>query len=456
MFLAKKRPAANASSPPLGLFPALTIKEYKKSVSADWFASPSTLALHALGPRLCLPDGLADTVPLRGVFVCNALGLCPMPAVCPNDKKHKLVLAEEWEAADGVRFRLRCSSRGNKCYRARLCPAGLLSNIHVPHWLAFVYFVNAMRLNYRWSKIMADIEAVFGVKNKRTFQSWRALYQDALTQYMLKHKSMILGTCPGDVVVFDETHMGSQRGISKSSSTERATSRSKPIVAMKVLKRLPARTIHKRPALRRPAASSASRPAAQPLRRPASVKKSIFNKNKRGTDKDARSGGRWLFAAVLVGRKTERYTHENGKKKFSFAILPKPALAPDHKSRGKESMKQAILSCISQKAFLVHDSWKASTAAIEDLGFKAAPPVNHSVGWRDTSTGFHSNDIESEFSRLKNMVRERYGRLSFQATASASDNECIDAGDLYEYTFFVNIGKDFHDVLKALRLVSPV
>lgn len=105
---------------------------------------------------------------------------------------------------------------------------------------------------------------------------------------------------------------------------------------------------------------------------------------------------------------------------------------------------------------MAHDSWKASTAAIHDLGFKAAPPVNHSVGWRDTSAGFHSNDIESEFSRLKNMVRERYGRLSFQATSSDPDADSIDAGDLYEYAFRVNIGSSFDDVLRALRLVSPV
>lgn len=246
-------------------------------------------------------------------------------------------------------------------------------------------------------------------EHPRTFQSWRALYQDALTKYMTKHQSMILGKSLGDVVVFDETHMGSQRGISKSSATESVNSRSKPIVAMKVLERLPARALHKRPAMRRPASASSSCPAARPLLRPASVMKTVFNENKRGTDKDARSAGRWLFDAVLVGHKSEKYIHENSKKRFSVAILPKPALAPDEKSRGKASMKQAILSCISKKGFVVHDSWKASTTAIADLGFSAAPPVNHSVGWRDTNTGFHSNDIESEFSRLKNMVRERHG-----------------------------------------------
>ena len=119
-----------------------------------------------------------------------------------------------------------------------------------------------------------------------------------------------------------------------------------------------------------------------------------------------------------------------------------------------------------QKAFLVHDSWKASSAAIANLGYKAAPPVNHSKGWRDPNAGFHSNDIESEFSGLKRMVRERYGRLSFQATAMAAassrsqnedhdDDDVIQAGDLYEYVYRVNVGDTFDDILKALIMVSP-
>ena len=123
-------------------------------------------------------------------------------------------------------------------------------------------------------------------------------------------------------------------------------------------------------------------------------------------------------------------------------------------------MKQAISACISNKAFVVHDSWKGSTAAIEELGFKSAPPVNHSIGWRDNTTGFHSNDIESEFSRLKSMVRERYGRLSFQSTLETDDGDAnsasVDLGDLYEYAFRVNVGSAFFDVLKGLQLVSPV
>lgn len=58
------------------------------------------------------------------------------------------------------------------------------------------------------------------------------------------------------------------------------------------------------------------------------------------------------------------------------------------------------------------------------------------------------------------MVRERYGRASFQSTLETdeaeTENASVDLRDLYEYAFRVNIGSSFHHVLKALQLVSPV
>ena len=202
------------------------------------------MALHALGPRLVCEDGLSDTVALHGVLVCLSLGLCPIPKHCPENKKHKLKLREEWNAKDGIRFRLKGAEYGHKCYRSRLCCAGLLSKVHVSSWTAFVYFCSCMRLNYRWTTGMSDIESVFGIKNKRTFQSWKSWYQNALIQYLARKNSMVIGTSPGDVIVFDETNIGSMRGISKSSSADRASSRSKPVVRKKGLDEARSAGIH--------------------------------------------------------------------------------------------------------------------------------------------------------------------------------------------------------------------
>ena len=216
----------------------------------------------------------------------------------------------------------RCCQRGHKCFRSSLCPAGLLSKVSCSMWLPFLYFSNAMRLNYRWSKIQSELQSMFGNSfSDKTMRRWRTLYQSSLQNCLLHQSSMIVGATPGDVVVFDETNLGSQRGISKSSSSGRSSERTKAMTSQRVAKRLPAQTVHRRPAahlrrpaatpLRRPTAAPLRRPAAAPLRRPAAVMKSVFNKHKVGAEKDTRSQG-----PVLVGNKKTRHTRENGKHVF--------------------------------------------------------------------------------------------------------------------------------------------
>lgn len=69
-------------------------------------------------------------------------------------------------------------------------------------------------------------------------------------------------------------------------------------------------------------------------------------------------------ASYLVGNKEKCFTHRNGTKRFSFQVLPKPALAKDGKSRGTATMKEALITCIS------HDAWKASRAAVRCFGLQ--------------------------------------------------------------------------------------
>ena len=58
----------------------------------------------------------------------------------------------------------------------------------------------------------------------------------------------------------------------------------------------------------------------------------------------------------------------------------------------------------------------------------------------DNGTGFHSNDIESEYGRLKKFVRTRYGQLKLEK--HSTDTGGMNCGDLYEYTFYVNVARD--------------
>ena len=80
--------------------------------------------------------------------------------------------------------------------------------------------------------------------------------------------------------------------------------------------------------------------------------------------------------------------------------------------------------------------------AVAALGYKHAPPVNHSAGWRDANTGYHSSDVESENNRVKAWSRSRYGRLSLSAL------------ELHEYAYYINVGNPMTDIMKGMATAS--
>ena len=66
------------------------------------------------------------------------------------------------------------------------------------------------------------------------------------------------------------------------------------------------------------------------------------------------------------------------------------------------------------------------------------PPINHSLEFRGRQTSFHSNDIDSDNNRMKHWSRVRYSRL------------LLSEGDMHEYVFYVNVGKDVASIMNAL------
>ena len=205
MLLAMKRCTASSSSQD-GLFPALTFAQYKKAICEDWFQSPSTLALRALGPRLIISD---STFP---EWHSPSSGCANEWCSGPLSSTQNMFGKQEASSylGRGMEFQGWCSSPVEVL--AQLLPPTPLpcwspfQSSCFAQWLAFIYFVNAMRLNYRWAKLMVDMDSLFGVKNKRTFQTWRSSRQDALKLCLHKHGSLVIGKSPGDVVLFDETH----------------------------------------------------------------------------------------------------------------------------------------------------------------------------------------------------------------------------------------------------------
>ena len=157
-----------------------------------------------------------------------------------------------------------------------------------------------------------------------------------------------------------------------------------------------------------------------------------------GTSADPRSNGKWLWAAVAVGKGTELFTHENGKKLFTFRFLPKRADAKDDKPRGFHEIKDTIEKCINKGSFLVYDKWPSTVKAVRSLGYQHAPPINHSKEFRDRGTCFHPNAMESENNRFKHWSRVRYGRLQLTEL------------DMHEYAYYVNVGQSMDAVMRSL------
>ena len=247
---------------------------------------------------------------------------------------------------------------------------------------------------------------------------------------------------PSQFVVVDETHIGflsgdgceSMRhgGISKGAPRIRKCSRSQSAVRARILKRLPGKTLWKGSRSMKKCMKSAIK------KRPAGFQR------KQPAGRDARSDGRWLWGAVSVGHGSTRYTHGNGRKRFAWRILPHSTMAEGGKPRGTAEIKKTFEKHIHKGSTLIFDGWKASKTAAEELKLRYAAPVVHEVGWRDAATGWHSNDIESEFNRLKHWNRVRLGNLR------------ITELDLHEYTFYINAGSEVDEVMTGLSVGAGV
>ena len=107
--------------------------------------------------------------------------------------------------------------------------------------------------------------------------------------------------------------------------------------------------------------------------------------------------------------------------------------------RGMEEIRDTLKMCIKKGTKLVFDKWEATKSAAKKLGYDYAPPINHSVEFRNSATGFHSNDVESENNRLKHWSRVRYCKLSLSEL------------DMHEYAYYVNVGSTMKDVMAAIK-----
>jgi len=126
----------------------------------------------------------------------------------------------------------------------------------------------------------------------------------------------------------------------------------------------------------------------------------------------------------------------NKLKRIGFTWLPDSLLTPSGTARGTPEMTVALKLCVREKSLVVHDCWLPTAAALRALNYEEAPAVNHSTGFREHTdgqrSGWHSNDVESEFSRFKRLVRVRFGVLQ---TRGWGPDSC---GHLWEWQLRTN------------------
>ena len=444
------------SAPPA----AMDVLSYQKAITEDWFTSTTSFVSNALKLPIKTPAVLKESITLRGVLLANHFGMVKVPKKCGQCNGVPTLKIRCRDDKPQPHCKWECKSGGHKNdhLQETISGYGPLEGVTPALWPAVIHLIILLRINERWSLIEKEMKDGYGLDDDHTLRDWRYRYQAYLKQSLLKDDSMVIGG-PNITVVFDETAIGVHKGIHTGASRFRSSSQSKKARRERVAKRLPCRTIwskKKSSGLRKKPSGADEEPRGV-QKKPAGVQKKPAGVMKKPASVDKRRDARWLWLAVSCGHGKTVHTHENGMKKLAFALLPHKTVAPSKKPRGLISIKRTIQKHIKKKSFLVFDGWKSSKSATVQLGYRHAPPVNHSSGWRRTDTGHHSNDVESENARLKMAVRQRYTKLAVHVSKPSEENpeveDPLDMLDVYEYVFYVNKGKTMAEVMGGIRKV---
>ena len=180
---------------------------------------------------------------------------------CTRCKK-KTELAWRWAGQDSGHWAWRwcwsCPRHTHHHDANALSGSGVLKQIKVTHWTAFIHFIILLKSGAKWSLIHAEMETLYGVRvESGTLVAWRRRYQDALKAYLLAHGGLKVGG-RGCTVVIDETVFGSwselhEQGLPGESSARvgrsgaaakaKAKSKAKAKASAKTPARLPRRAL---------------------------------------------------------------------------------------------------------------------------------------------------------------------------------------------------------------------
>ena len=132
-----------------------------------------------------------------------------------------------------------------------------------------------------------------------------------------------------------------------------------------------------------------------------------------------------------------------------MVVLPPPRDAVDGMPRGTGSLTEVFKRRIKPHTDAVADKWGATVPALAQANVGLRGQVNHNENWRDPATGYHSNDIESEWGRFKLWFSQRY---SYVRSSNNKDDRLKQRKMQHhvdEYVYYVNVGSDIASIMKA-------
>ena len=436
--------------------PSCTFKEWQTEISEKWFASDTAFQKFVLHRPVLDPHGDCVSLTVRAIAIFMRFGIAFQIKKCTRCGKEASF--EERTSRGWTTYGYTCKRVGHKHMELNLNKFGFLTKVPVNSWMPFLHFMNLLRLGRSYKAIIQELQAGYGNICVATLRRWRAIYQEALGGALHEMGALKVGG-RNEVVVLDECIVGihpedgwalGSKGINKAGAEQNRKSERKDVnklVHHGAMKRLPARTllpgekavssssilIKKKPA----SVSRVQKKPSSVLKKPAKAHPAKIAKK---PSANLKKNGKWLWVAVVVGKGKAVFTHANRKKRVTYRLLPRSSQASQGKPRGFQEMSATVQSRVVKGSYLVFDGWAATNKAVNALGYKCAPPVNHEKWFRDRVTGFHTNDAESENSRLKAWSRARYGKLH------------IDAHEMDEYVFYINVGDNMLDVFRGLAM----
>ena len=437
------------------VLPECSFREWLEAENEAWYSSDTAFQTYIIHRRVLSSDGDLVPLPVRAIaiFMKHGVAMQVKKCVkCGGPSRFECRTSRGWTT-----YGWTCRAVGHKHMEIQVNKYGFLTEIPINSWLPFLQMVNMFRLGKNFGSIVEEIQAGHGNIDAKTIRKWRNVYQQALGSSLDYTKARVIGG-KNMTVVLDEAVVGvhpedgwsgETRGVNKAGAQQTRTGKRKEIsnlVEKGVMKKLPGRTLHaaekstsaspllvnKKPASRK----ITKKPASSVMKKPSSR----LPPAKRPKIKNLKASGLWLWLGVCVGEKKKVFTHKNRLKKITYRLMPSARRAVKGKPRGFDEIQATVQSKVAKGSFLIFDGWLATEKAVKSLGYRYAPPVKHEKHFRDPNTGFHTNDAESENSRLKRWSRQRYGKLQ------------LNEHELDEYVFYVNVATSAHGVLHGLAM----